>query len=67
MLSLTRSEFKALSQVFIAAGQVFFAAFVAGIAVLTLDPLKLFVLLLELIFSIFSWYLSVAFARKGRL
>ncbi|TSC65391.1 MAG: hypothetical protein CEO21_425 [Microgenomates group bacterium Gr01-1014_80] len=61
VFKLSKSEFRGFSAVLVAAGQVFFGAFVGGVAVLALDPIKLFVLALELILSLFSWYLSVAF------
>jgi len=66
-LKLTKSNFKALSNISADIAQVLFGAVIAAVVVLPLDPDKLKVVTLELIFSLGFWYLSLFYAEKGKL
>lgn len=65
-LKFTRSSYRALSNICVSIGQIFFAAFIAAL-VLPLDLGKVLVVILYLAFAVVFWILSVAFAKKGRL
>ena len=66
MFKLSKSEFRGLSAVFVASGQVFFGAAIAAFVV-PIDDGKLVVILFELGFTALSWGLSVLSAGRGKL
>lgn len=65
-IKLNKSGYKALSSICADIAQIFFGAFIAAI-VLPLDIGKILVVILYLAFAIIFWFLSVAFAEKGKL
>ncbi len=66
-LKFNKSSFRALSNICASIAQVSFGALVGGIVLTSLDATKLLVLILELIFSLGFWYLSLFYAEKGKL
>src|SRR3989338_9774163 len=67
MFGFSRSEFRGLSAIFVAIGEVTFGFALAGITVLSLDVSKLLVIVLELLFAVEFWVLSLVCAEKGKL
>lgn len=65
-IKFTRSSYKAFSSICADIAQIFFGAFVAAIA-FPIEPGKVYVVILYLGFSIIFWFLSVAFAERGKL
>lgn len=65
-MKFKKENYQTLSSISISVGEVFFAAFVGGIFLVSLDLLKLYVLILELILSIIVWYLAIYFGGKGK-
>lgn len=65
-MRMTKSKARALSNISANIAQVLFGAVIAAI-VLPLDSGKIFVVLLEIVFSILAWILSVLLAERGKL
>lgn len=65
-MKFTKSKARALSNICTDIAQVFFALFV-GTLVLPVDSSKIFVIVLELGFSIVFWILAILFAEKGKI
>lgn len=65
-MRLTKSKARVLATISTDIAQVIFAVFV-GTIVLPVDSAKVYVLLLELGFSVLFWAFSILFAEKGRL
>ena len=65
-MQLTKSKARVLSTISTDIAQVLFAAVIAAI-VLPLDSGKALVVILEVVFAVVSWILSVLFAEKGKL
>ena len=65
-MKLTKSKARVFSYISADIAQVLFAAVIAAI-VLPLDSGKVLVVVLEVVFAIVSWILSVLFAERGKL
>jgi len=66
-MRLTKSTSRSLSDVCVSAGQVFFGIVIAGFALLELDPLKVLVILSNLLWALGLWLLAIYFAERGKL
>ncbi len=66
-IKFNNSEFKTLSSICIAIGQVLFGAFLAAAVLPPLDASKILVVLLQLGAAIVFWYFSLLFAKRGKL
>ncbi len=64
---LKNSDYRALFWIFIGIGNVCFGASLAAVITLPVEQFKLVMLILELGFAVFSWILSLLFARKGKI